>query len=295
MTFENVVRGAKNPRDALMALAQELDRRFAELETQAVDLWDTWGDGEDSPEAMREVAGLPTAGPKPFEAVTVPVDEANVARLQKLYDAANARLEKSRRSDPALMREAAEQVESLRAQLALAKNPGSVVINSGDQVGDPESFFQISGIDPSLTPLQQEGLVAEQANMVINLPPATDLQKRVRRQVAEAIDLPGFFPIVQRQTDEARAEIIENFVKGGPLWLYMSGEEGRQILLDMPDGARRAMVHDVAAYGDVRVGHEFARDVMKDYGQGIQPGDAQDYLNSISEGVVDQFGAGFQG
>lgn len=279
MTYEDQVRAAKTPREAMMILARGLDA----LAGQPTDPWASWGDSEDATPAAVGAVSPTTASP--FEAVAVPVDEAEVERIQRQLDVAEQQFEAVRlHGDKAKVTKASREVQGLQARLRLTKNPGKVIPVSGDQVGDPKSFYQVDGVNPDLTGLQAEGIV--NGDMVINLPSATEAQKEARRIVAERIDLPGFFPRVQTQTQEARDEIVANFIKGGPLWLYMSGEEGRQMLIDMPMDAKQIMVHDVAAYGDVRVSHEFARDVLKDLGQGIESGAAQDYLNSIVAGAV---------
>lgn len=295
----DAVRAAKNPRDALMALARNVDEMYEELSKQAGDLWETWDDDREYEDHEMAAAGaLPTKVPSDtapeFTAVQIPIDLDEIARLEDRLTEQTDRLERSfKGGDPSMTRELAAIVQGLQARLRLAKNPGSMVPVSGDQVGDPEAFFKVDGVDPSLSPRAQEGIEGG-PQLVVNLPAATDLQKTARRVLAEKIDLPGFFPAVMRQTEEARAEIINNYVKGGPLWLYLGGAEGRKIIMEMPPQAKAAVLHDVAAYGDVRVAHEFGRDIMKDGDNGITPGDAQDYLLGIVDGRVDDFGMGNQ-
>lgn len=289
MTLTEQIANAKSPREAIMILTSAV----AALEAEVAAL-KSEGGGWDQPMDFDgftpDTEALAEEPENPFEPIEVPIDEAEVARLESLLVVQGDQLEAIRRGGkPIDIQNAMMEYESTRAKLRLAKDPGKIMPVSGDQVGDPEHFFQVEGVDLSILPFQQS---IELGGMVVNLPPATDAQKKARRAVAEAIDLPGFFPAVQRQSDEAREEIIDNFVKGGPLWLYMGDEFGREILMSMPDHAKRVMVNDVAVYGDVRVSHEFARDVLKDDGFGIEPGDASDYLESVVDGAAagDGFG-----
>lgn len=272
MTHLEHIMGAKNPREALFLVAQALDdheRRLAALEAQPADEWGTWGDSK-SP-AGTPAGNPPVASSSPHaqnDVIVIPVDPEEVSRLEFEYAEANNQLELNRRGgDKIRIMELANRVEGLRGRLNLAKNPGSILTRSGDMDGDPEAFFKVSGGLDSLE---------------IELPPSSDKQKQWRRELAEAIDLAGFFPAVMRQTDEAKAEIVENYVKGGPYWLYAGDQEGRKMIMSMSLEARHAMVMDMNEYGDTRVAHEFARDILKSE-DGVDSEFSKDYINSVAD------------
>lgn len=288
MSYEDQIKAAKTPREAMLILARAVDELYAEQKAP-VDPWASWGDNPLSPDEQldeRDEMEYRAAQQNPFEPVGGTVDEAEVQRLEAAVHAANDKLERMFKGggDQLERMRAKEEVDSLTAKLRLAKDPGKLIPVSGFQVGDPEKFFQVEGVDLTRTPLQQP---TELGAMAVRLPTPTEEWKQRRREMAELVDLPGFFPAVQRQTEEARQEIIENYVKGGPLWLYMGDEFGRNIVMQMPMDAKQIMLAEVASYGDVRVAHEFARDVMKDDGSGQdRSGQEADYLLDVADGAI---------
>jgi hypothetical protein len=69
---------------------------------------------------------------------------------------------------------------------------------------------------------------------------------------------------VEAQLDEQLAEgMADAYVKGGPLWLYLGGSEGRDYILGLPEHMRREMVQDVVENASQQDAEEFARDVLK--------------------------------
>lgn len=270
MSYVQEALAAKNPREALLILAAVLDeqeRRLQQLEAKPAD--DGWGSWNSDPVVPRggAVEPSPSTGGA-YEAVPIQVDPEEIAQLELDYAQANDELEKNRRGgDPQRIALLAARVEGLRGRLNNARRPGAILAVSGDMVGDPDAFFTVSG-----------GL----DSLVIELPPPSAHQKKMRRELAEAINLPDFFPAVMRQTDEAKAEIIENYVKGGPYWLYAGDQEGRKMIMSMPISARQAMVMDMNEYGDVRVAHEFARDIMKSE-DGVDSEFANDFIQSVAD------------
>jgi hypothetical protein len=68
----------------------------------------------------------------------------------------------------------------------------------------------------------------------------------------------------QAQLDEQIGEgMAVAYVKGGPLWLYHGGSEGRDYILGLPEHMRREMVADLVANASQQDAEEFARDVLK--------------------------------
>jgi hypothetical protein len=69
---------------------------------------------------------------------------------------------------------------------------------------------------------------------------------------------------VEAQLDEQLAEgMADAYVKGGPLWLYLGGSEGRDYILGLPEHMRREMVADLVENASQQDAEEFARDVLK--------------------------------
>lgn len=274
MTYVERLKHTTSPQQAMLVLAQGLDDLQAQLKDSvpAADEWGSW-DAVTSPEG-----GSPapvTASPSPFEPIIIPVDPAEVERVQGEYDDANEHFEKVRLTgDKAMIMQAAARVEGLRGRLDLAKNPGSIMPVSGDMVGDPDKVFHVD-----LTP----------ENIMVDLPPASPQRQVRRRAMAEQLDLPGFFPIVMRTTEEARQGLIDAYVKGGPFWIYM---DNRDLIMQMPMWARQEMVEDVNEIGDVRLAHEFARDVMKTEDE---KGGTLDIAEANIHSIADHGGAPFQG
>jgi hypothetical protein len=245
MSYTDRIKSTKNPQEAMLVLAQGIDEILAHLAVAPEVQDDGWGNWSDVAPADGVPAGPPPGGY--FEPVVIPVDHEEVARIREQLAEAETKLEAAHHTgDKTLLVQLTQRVDGLRGRLDLAENPGSILMNSGDMVGDPDGVFEVT-----VTP----------TDVIINLPPASEDQKESRRQMAEAVDLPGFFPVVMRQSDEAIQAIIDNYVKGGPMWLYA---DNRDLVMQMPLWARQVMVADVNAYGNVRVAHEFARDVMKE-------------------------------
>lgn len=271
MSYVDQVKSSKNPREAILILAKALDDLSSAPKATT---WDEWGDAADT----AEPAGTSVAPESQvlYAATEIPVDPEEVARLELQYQQANDLFERIRLTgDKAATVDAAMRVEGLRGRLDLARHPGSILPVSGDMVGDGD-FVKVD-----TSPDQ----------IIFNLPDASDDMKQRRRDLALAVDLPGAFPVVMRHTEEARQELIENYVKGGPLWLYLGDQEGRKIIMDLPPDAREAMVHDVyETTNDVRFSHEFARDVMKSE----DPGDHESYTEYIHS-IMDNGGEPFKG
>jgi hypothetical protein len=122
---------------------------------------------------------------------------------------------------------------------------------------------------------------------IVDLPPADEHRKAQRRQLAEGIDLPGFFPAIMRGTEDQRQEIIETYVKGGPLWLSAN----REIMAALPPAAKQVMVEDVMI-DSTRLAHEFGRDILKTEDvEGAGLAVAQDNI----DGIVDRGGSPYEG
>jgi hypothetical protein len=269
MTSVEKVLAARSPKDALIVLATILDeqeRRLQQLEAApADDGWGSWGDHDAHVEAHQEFVKATRAvgeeAPE-YTAVEIPVDPVEVARLQAEYDQANELFEQLRRSGApkhALI-EQQNIAEGIRGRLHLAKDPGKILPVSGDMVGDPDKLLvvDVAG-DPTI------------GDVTINLPPASDEQKALRAELWEQAGIVNWFEPVFRQTDDAVEQLKDAFVKGGPMWLYGN----RDLVLGLPRWARERLVKDVEMYGDTRMTHEFARDVLK---QGAGADDEPDEL-----------------
>jgi hypothetical protein len=276
MTTVDAIKQTKSYEEAILVIARALDDLVSTMSNASTST-PSWGDGAaaagpswgDHPGSQTSSDSQPQ-----YEAIEIPVNVAEVAALEREYEEANQAFELGRKSglDKAALVDLSMRAEGIRGRLDLAKHPGSIVPTTGDMVGQGLGAEGSSIVN----------VYEDPERVVYDLPVPTDEQKAQRRALAEAVDLPGSFPIVMRQTDEAIESIIHNYEIGGPLWLYLGDEEGRTIIMAQPKQAREAMVHDVwETTGDVRFTHEFARDVMKE-GAG-QDDEESDHLEEFKE------------
>jgi hypothetical protein len=253
MTTVDAIKQTKSYEEAILVIARALDDLVSTMSNASTST-PSWGDGA--------AAAGPSWGDHPGSQTS--------SDSQPQYQA----FELGRKSglDKAALVDLSMRAEGIRGRLDLAKHPGSIVPTTGDMVGQGLGAEGSSIVN----------VYEDPERVVYDLPVPTDEQKAQRRALAEAVDLPGSFPIVMRQTDEAIESIIHNYEIGGPLWLYLGDEEGRTIIMAQPKQAREAMVHDVwETTGDVRFTHEFARDVMKE-GAG-QDDEESDHLEEFKE------------
>jgi hypothetical protein len=89
------------------------------------------------------------------------------------------------------------------------------------------------------------------------LPEVTDETRTQRFELAIAMQLDEQLNPVQD------GSLNEAYSKGGPMWLYLGGQEGRDYILSLPERMKRDMVADVCKHHTQREAEEFARDILK--------------------------------
>lgn len=91
---------------------------------------------------------------------------------------------------------------------------------------------------------------------IVEYPPPTPAQERLRTAVLDRIGLEGLPPEHDLKPDDARRA----FLKGGPLWLY---DFDRNFVVGLSPQVRRAFVEDVYAV-DPEAAYDLGRDILKD-------------------------------
>jgi hypothetical protein len=135
-----------------------------------------------------------------------------------------------------------------QARVRQLEDPGAILNSAGEIRGERE-----------ITRTSEEN-----GQIMVDIPAADAARKRRARKLAEAIDLPGYFPNIYR-AEPMRSEIIKAYTLGGPLWLNAVGQFENQlpIIMQMPMNVRQAMVADVRKDSD-RIAYDLARDIFKD-------------------------------
>jgi len=276
MSFADRTKQASSPHEAVVILAEALDGLYALLSRSQDDGWGSWGGGDSAKAPTLEPS---SPQPTPFEEDLetreafakrdIPVDPDAVAAAEAAVVEAESAFEAARLNGN-VDQDVVDRMKQAQAKLRLEKDPGSVL----------EDTYML---EPDA--LRYEDLGAD--GHVVDLPPADEHRKVLRRQLAERIDLPGFFPAIMRGTEAQRQEIIETYVKGGPLWLSAN----RDIMAALPPAAKQIMVHDVMMDSN-RLGYDFGRDVLKTEDvEGATLAIAQDNI----DGIVDRGGSPYEG
>lgn len=131
------------------------------------------------------------------------------------------------------------QVEAARQRLA----------NDTGQAISPERH----GVEP-------ETIETEEGGVVIEVPPATEEQKKIREQYLPQLGLEHMV-----KTDPLELEELEHaWIIGGPVWLHAYD---RDYVMSLPEEVRRAFVTDVQEQSQTWA-QELARDILKDHGAG---------------------------
>jgi hypothetical protein len=240
------IRAARSQPEAMLALAEGIDEILNALASSPVhppedDQWGNW--------AERNATGAASAGESgfgsdahPFEAVQVKVDPRELEEAREDQRQAEINWERIN----AAGRQEGQTLQDWQDELVLAR----------DAMARAQGRVRL---------LEDPGAIVQGGRVIVDLPPVDAKRQAARRKLAEAVGLPGFFPSIFR-TGEPAEQIIHSFELGGPLWLNANGKfEGQPpVIMQMPANVRQAMVADVML-DSPRLGHEFAREVLKDY------------------------------
>lgn len=279
MSYSDRIRQAADPREAMQIIAEGLDEIVQALaagsSSDSANGWGSWGGGAGNDASTAERS---TVAPQPspftedleardfYAAKQAAPNPAQVAAAQ----------ERVLRLEDMFARTPTPQVGALldqaHAALSAAEKPGEYLDNSGGVIGTGEILRASEMPDGAV---------------VVDLPPVDARRKAMRRELAAAIDLPGFFPPIMRSTPEAIEEIMHAYELGGPLWLYANRitPDEHDIFTQLPPAAKTVMVTDVMQ-DDQRQAWEFQRDIMKDEdAEGATLGIAQDNLNGVMGGA----------
>lgn len=148
-------------------------------------------------------------------------------RIVAAIDAAQHNLQES--TDP-------EEIRALEATIRLLKDELREIKAVDDSEGEQQRARKTTG---------------EDGRVMYDLPVASEEDQAVRRQFAEKC---------LKLQDEFGPEIVESYVKGGPLVLYYTD---RDFVMRMPEQYRKAMVADVEKFSPNEA-QEMGRDVLKD-------------------------------
>jgi hypothetical protein len=275
MTTADRVRAAKSPQEAMLAVAEALDQLLAREPAKADDGWGAWP-VEDRDDHEVDPNGFGTA--EPFAVIKPKVSDAEVRAAEEELHQAEINFEAAHASNLTEEERAVVVQELKRAQAKLrfiqGELEGGIVNNAG--------FIPGSG----------EATVTREENgqIVVDLPPVDDTRKAARRKLAEAIDLPGFFPMIFR-SGPPRDQILHAFEVGGPLWLSNVGKEDGQVpvIRQLPFNVRQAMVEDLRLDSE-RLAHELATDILND----VDPVHL-DVSGQNIDGVIAHGGTPYQG
>lgn len=291
MKYADRVRAAATPHEALVILAELGDtllERLAEVLDSTSDGWGSASDGWAAwvPDSTSDGwgAGGSSGGtePTPTAAVLAPQPDAyDVIRTEPDLKAIAAAEERVRRAEQVFETERAKgnlepgvihELQAAQAALRLAQDPGDILVGAGEVFGEKDT-----------------SLIAELNgdSHVIDLPVADQRRRELRRAFAERIDLPGFFEPIMRGSEEQRQQLIDTYVKGGPLWLAPR----RDIIMAMPVAARQVMIADLREDSE-RIAWDYGRDWLKvDVDEGSTLAVAEDNI----QGVVAQGAPAYKG
>lgn len=249
-SLTDAVRQARDPREAMILLAQHLEYQGGLLERLLVEKgqrdtaapsWGTWKASDwaapaDEITGLREIVkNANVLHHEPWEAKPADHDEARIAGLEKALAEAH---------DP-------DDRRALEAQLRLAKDNGAVVERSGF-VDAPSSFTATYGPN----------------NIEVSLPIVSEQRQASRRKLAEAARLPEYLTHLDPE------DALTGFAKGGPLWLYL---DNRDVVMQLPVAVRQAFVMDVMT-DSPKDAQEMARDILKSE----SPGDPELAIDTLS-------------
>jgi hypothetical protein len=274
MTTADRVRAAKSPQEAMLAVAEALDQLLAREPAKADDGWGSWGTAADA-----APTGPGTGGdPEPFAVIKPKVSEQEIREAEEQLHQAEINFEAAHASDLTEAERNEVVMELKRAQAKLrflqGEAEGGIIANAG----------YIPGAGEATVTREENGQI------VVDLPPVNDARKAARRRLAEAIDLPGFFPVIFR-TGPPRDQILHAFEVGGPLWLVNVGKEDGQVpvIRQLPFNVRQAMVEDLRLDSE-RLAHELATDILND----VDPVHL-DVSGQNIDGVIAHGGTPYQG
>lgn len=230
------VRLAANPHEAMRALAAGIDRieaRLARMDDRNNTVWSMGGEsGFGSPEDVWRSWGRenPHLSPELVEKLQRREDDTSLA-ADDLTDLSEV-----------------ERDQVLSARKRLAEEDGSEMdysLPEGDAV---------------------QSLVTEDET-IIDLPVVTPHRAEQRRVLAEAMNLdeqwPGAVATDERWPNGTKvSSLLEAYVKGGPMWLYLSGKDAHDFILGLPYAWRREMVEDVMETSP-RDADELSREILK--------------------------------
>lgn len=229
---------------------------------ESSDGWGSWGGGTQSSTAA--VADGPASPEPQYDVIHVEVDPKAVAAAQERVHRAEQRFE-TERAKGNLEPDVIHELHAAQAALRLAEDPGDILLGSGEVFGEKDT-----------------SLIAELNgdSHIIDLPVADARRRELRRAFAERIDLPGFFEPIMRSSEEQRQQLIDTYVKGGPLWLAPR----RDIIMTMPVAARQVMIADLREDSE-RIAWDYSRDWLKtEVDEGTTFAVAQDNINGIVDG-----------
>lgn len=205
MTVREQVLAAKTPRDALLVLADAIDRIDHHIKGP-YDEWSEWDDPETHLEVNKELSVNPKDALVQYAAVKAQLDEATDGDDRRALEAKLRLLKDELRAKP-------HQVDMEQQASKLTTDEGGKVI--------------------------------------VDLPVPTEEHMEQRREFGEKC---------LKIKDEFGPEVLEAYVKGGPLVLYYTD---RDFVMRMPNDFKRVMVEDVCQFSP-REGHQMAADVLKD-------------------------------
>jgi hypothetical protein len=266
------IRAARSQPEAMLALAEGIDEILDALASSPVhppedDQWGNWAERNATGAAWPPQGTLAGgagesgfgSGAHPFEAVQVKVDPRELEEAREDQRQAEINWERIN----AAGRQEGQTPQDWQDELVLARDAMARAQGRVRLLEDPGAIVQGAGFIEGVgevTHTSEEG-----GRVIVDLPPVDAKRQAARRKLAEAVGLPGFFPSIFR-TGEPAEQIIHSFELGGPLWLNANGKfEGQPpVIMQMPANVRQAMVADVML-DSPRLGHEFAREVLKDY------------------------------
>jgi hypothetical protein len=259
MKYVDRIRQAKSLQESLLVLAEGID---AVLDAQAagpstMGPESEWGDWPSS--WQNEAAAVTTPQQDdPFGVTQVKVSPEELALARNVAHEAEIEFEQlaarghadgqSAESWQAELQQARDFMWRCQAHVRQLEDPGAILNHAGEIPGQREAL----------------NTTEENGQVIVELPPADEARRAARLRLAEAIDLPGYFPVIYRSSP-MRDELNKAYSVGGPLWLNAVGKfEGQPpVIMQLPPAVRTAMVEDVRQ-DSARIAFDLGRELFKD-------------------------------
>jgi hypothetical protein len=280
MKYADRIRQAKTSQEAILVLAEGIDAVLAAVQAAGppTGFDSSWGEW---PSDTNRAA----PSPQPFEVIDVKVDPRELAEAQDAAHQAEIDFEQIHARGPLAGQNTEQWTQELadardfmwqcQGRVRLLEDPGSIINHGGEIAGEKE-----------ITSTTEEN-----GQTMVDIPRVDEARQEARRKLAEAIDLPGFFPNIYRDEPQ-RSDLIKAYMLGGPLWLNAVGQfDGHlPVIMQMPVNVRQAMVADVRLDSE-RIAYDLARDIFKD----ADTDNILDITGQNVDSMITRGGATYQG